>query len=51
MQIGYDYKLEEICQLTGLKRTRTRELVKSLVALEILSEQGQRRAKRYIRII
>ncbi len=47
MQVGYDYKIEEICNLTGLKRTRTRDLVKNLVSKGIVTEQGQRRSKRY----
>ena len=50
MQIGSYYKLEEICKLSGLKRTRTRELVKILVEEGSLMECGITRLKRYKRI-
>lgn len=47
MRTGKEYKLEEICEITGLKRTRTRDLVKKLVVMGIVDESGDRKARRY----
>ena len=50
MRTGKEYKLEEICEITGLKRTRTRDLVKKLVVMGIVDESGDRKARRYKKI-
>ena len=50
MRAGKEYKLEEICEITGLKRTRTRDLVKKLVVMGIVDESGDRKARRYKKI-
>ena len=47
MRTGKEYKMEEICEITGLKRTRTRDLVKKLVVMGIVDESGDRKAIRY----
>ena len=50
MRAGKEYKLEEICEITGLKRTRTRDLVKELVVMGFVDEMGDRKARRYKKI-
>ena len=40
MRTDQEYKLEEICVLIGLKRSRTRDLVKELVAMDLVAEIG-----------
>lgn len=50
MDVGVEYKLEEIGELVGLKRSRTRDLVKTLVENKLLFETGDRRSKRYKRM-
>ena len=44
MRTDQEYKLEEICELIGLKRSRTRDLVKELVAMDLGAEIGDRKA-------
>lgn len=44
MRTDQEYKLEEICELIGLKRSRTRDLVKELVAMDFVAEIGDRKA-------
>ncbi len=48
MQVDYDYKIEEICNLTCLKKTR--KLFKELVGSGALIEYGKRRSKCYKRV-
>ena len=49
MRIGKEYKLEEICEITGLKRTRTCDLVKELVVMDLVNELGDRKGNYYKR--
>ena len=39
MRTGKEYKLKEICEFTGLKRTRTHDLVKKLFVSMIVAVQ------------
>lgn len=47
MRTGKEYKLKEICEFTGLKRTGIHDLVKKLVVMGIVDESGDRKARRY----
>ena len=47
LKVDQEYKLEEIGELIGLKRSRTRDLVKELVAMDIVVELGDRKSRRY----
>lgn len=50
LKVDQEYKLEEIGELIGLKRSRTRDLVKKLVAMDIVVELGDRKSRRYKKI-
>ena len=47
MEDGQEYKLEEIGNLVGLKRTRTRDLLKQMIDDGRISTHGDMKSKRY----
>ena len=50
MEDRQEYKLEEIGNLIGLKRTRNRDLLKQMIVNGRLSTYGEMRSKRYIKL-
>lgn len=49
MEIDYEYKLDEIGVLVGLKPSRSRQLLKELVDKDLIESIGSTNGKRYIR--
>lgn len=50
MDVNVVYRLNDIAEMMGLKQTRTRELLKLLIAAGYVSEEGTTKSKRYKRI-
>ena len=49
MEIGYEYRSDEIGVLVGLKPSRSRQLLKELVEMGIIESIGTTNGKRCIR--
>ena len=47
MEEGKEYRLQEFCELLGLKETRTKEILKPLISDEKISVIGKNKDQRY----
>ena len=47
MEEGKEYRLQEFCELLGLKETRTKEILKPLISDEKISVIGKNKDRRY----
>ena len=47
MEEGKEYRLQEFCELLGLKETRTKEILKLLISDEKISVIGKNKDRRY----
>ena len=44
------YKADELMDVLGLKATRTKELLRDLVSMRMLSDNGETKGRRYKRL-
>ena len=47
MEEGKEYRLQEFCELLGLRETRTKEILKLLISDEKISVIGKNKDRRY----
>ena len=47
MEIGKEYRLQEFCELLGLKDTHTKEILKPLISDEKVCVIGKNKDRRY----
>ena len=47
MEEGKEYRLQEFCELLGLRETRTKEILKLLISDEKISVIGKNKDQRY----